>query len=115
MTYVDSWNDMASATPGRRVTVPSWPGRVACAVAVAALALLVWRPGTPGYVVGYLLGDIVVPGLAVAYRHSAESRRKDPWFVRTSGPGRLLLVAVLAGVLIGLGNAWLLATELAKV
>jgi hypothetical protein len=115
VAYVDSWQDAPSASPTRRVTVPSWPGQAACAVSVVALALLIWRPGTPAYVIGYLLGAIAGPVLAVAYRFVAENRRKDPWFVRTSGPSRLVLVSVLAGIAIGLGHAWLLATELAKV
>lgn len=114
MAFVDSLLN-TGPTSANRVTAPNWPARTAAVVCLVAIALLVWRPNTPALVVGYVLGAVACPALAVVHRFMTENRRKSPWYVRTSGSGRVLLVAVLTGVAVGVLHAWLLATELAKI
>lgn len=104
----------SSGSGSLSLSVVRWPGYVAAVTAFVAIVLLLLTPGTAGYAAGYVLGAVVGPVMAVVHRFSLESRQKSPWFVRSLTPGRLLAAAVVLGLAVGLLNAWLLATELAK-
>lgn len=114
MSFIDATRTAAPSGASASVTVARWPGIMALAAAGLALVLLVWSPATWAYAVGYVLGAVVGPVAAVAHRFSFESRQKNPWFVRTLTPGRVIAGSVLVGLAIGLAHAWFLATELAK-
>ncbi len=97
------------------VRVPAWPGAVAAAAALVSAGLLVVASGQPVVcVVGYLLGAVAAPALAVVHRVLAERARKHPWFVYAARPGQMVMLALALGMAAGLGHAWFLATELAK-
>ena len=114
MSFIDASSTVAQSSGTGSVSVARWPGYVAVTATCAAIALLLLTPGTVGYAAGYVLGAVVGPVMAVAHRFSFESRQKNPWFVRSLTPGRLIAAAVGLGLAVGLVHAWLLATELAK-
>ncbi|MBF4765000.1 hypothetical protein ISU07_17855 [Nocardioides islandensis] len=115
MSFLNDAGSAALVTPDSRVRAATWPGYTAvitgcCSAAMAFLGhanLLMLG-------LGYVLGAVITPVLAVFYRVIFENRRKDPWFVRSTRPGRVMTLGVLFGVAAGMVNAWLLATEFAK-
>ena len=114
MSFVDALTRTNEPNVGQSVGVARWPSLAAAGTAAAAVLLAILPLGTWGFVAGYTLGAVVTPALAVAHRYSLASREKNLWFVRNKGPGRLMISTLTVGLLIGMVNAWWLATELAK-
>jgi len=115
-------NLMTSSSSSTReaVVAPAWPVLVAvAALVVAALAaLLNIAPGdgvsVPMLLLGYLAGAIITLVMSAIYRSLRNSRRNHPRFRVQLWLDRLVGFLALAGLLVGLANAFLLATELAK-
>ena len=97
------------------VRVPTWPAYAALLSSLLAAGLLVQASGRPVIAgLGYVFGAVITPVFAVAHRILYESTRKNPWFVHSEIPGRIVIVALTIGLVAGMGHAWFLATELAK-
>lgn len=101
------------------VRAPAWPACAAAAVALLSVAaavsgLVLDPPSKPVLAVGYLLGAVVTTVVASTYRAMRNQRRPDPRFRPQVWLDRLAKGALVVGVLAGLLNAFLLATELAK-
>jgi hypothetical protein len=102
------------------VRAPVWPGLAAAATAVLSVAavvvsVLVLDPrSVPVLVGGYVLGAVVTTVAASVYRAQRNQRRPDPRLRPVPGRVRLVSAALVVGVVAGLVNAFLLATELAK-
>jgi hypothetical protein len=104
------------------VRVPRWSGFAL--VAVAAAAVLVGILGYAGQlpegaripllVAGYLLGAVGVTALAATHRALINGRRKHPRFRPSPALDRVARAGLWVGLAAGLGDAFLLATELAK-
>jgi hypothetical protein len=115
MSFLDDREIAAPLAPGEPVRIPSWPGFFGVVVGLLSLLIAIVGKGDVALLgAGYVLGAVAAPALAVAHRYFAEARRKDPWFVGSSRPGRVIALGVGVGLAAGLANAWLLATELAK-
>ena len=103
MSFLDDTRE--TAAPGATVRVPTWPGLAGVLAGVCSLitAFLADRV-VPLLVLGYVLGAVVVPALAVLHRYYAEARRKDPWFVGSPRSGAVITTAVVLGVTFGTGQ-----------
>jgi hypothetical protein len=103
-----------------RVAAPWWPVAAATGFALAAVALalanwlLLATVSVPLLALGYVVGALAPTVLASVYRALRNSRRRHPKFRVQPGLDRLALTAMTIGVVAGLVNAVLLATELAK-
>ena len=98
---------------------PAWPVAAAAASAIVALTIAVLgaratAPSVPLLVAGYVFGAVVTVALSAVFRALRDARRKHPRFRVNLLLNRLVAVVVGVGFLAGLGNAFLLATELAK-
>jgi hypothetical protein len=108
-------NTQQGAAPAVSVRVPAWPGRAALLSSLIAAGLLILASDRLVVsALGYVFGAVITPAFAVAHRYLYESARKNPMFVYSSLPGRLVFAALTIGLLSGVGHAWFLATELAK-
>lgn len=105
---------------GSRATAPIWLSVVSAFMALASIAVLsvtvAQLPAIPVVltVIGYVTGAILCMIAASFYRASRDSRRSRPDFRVTRGWDKLVTVSVTVGIVAGLANAILLATELAK-
>jgi hypothetical protein len=101
-------------------TVPWWPAGAASGCALVALVLVlidlsVIQPvSVPLLILGYLLGALVTTAFAATYRAKRDGKRRHRLFRVPVALNRLVIAATCVGVLAGIGNAVLLATELAK-
>lgn len=114
MAFLDDFPDSAPQL-GVSSAVSRWPALSAFGSAVVAAALLAPVVRTEWlFVAGYAIGCVLVPLFAVIHRVLFQQRRKSPWFIHSTTPGRLVAAALVLGVSAGVGHTWLLATELAK-
>lgn len=103
-----------------RITSPTWPmlcAWVCVVLAAAAATLAALAPQSPVIVTtsaGYALGALFTTAFASAYRSVRDRLRSNPRFRPRPGIDRLATSAVVVGFLVGMVNAFLLATELAK-
>ena len=108
-----------SAAQTRPVRAPRWPvvgAAVLLAVSAAVLVLVVLgdQPSMLATGVGYVTGAIGVSLLVVVHRLRTQQIDHSPRYQPSSAlaaAGRLVL---LLGLAVGLGNAYFLATEIAK-
>jgi len=114
MAFTEAINQVDQPRSQESVRVAAWPGYTGLVASAVSVLLLIANPATWGPVLGYVLGAVITPGLAVAHRYSLESRQKNPWFVRARRPGQIVVAALVIGMVAGIGHTWLLATELAK-
>ena len=111
---------MSSAFSDRVVVVtPRWPALTSVAAAVIALvvAVLEAMQGTRSLavlVLGYGLGAVATTALCAVHRALRDGRRRDPRFRVERGFDALARASMGLGLLAGLADAFLLATELAK-
>ncbi|MFC8734551.1 hypothetical protein ACFT5B_19010 [Luteimicrobium sp. NPDC057192] len=117
---------MTAATPVMSTRVehpraPRWPALVAasCAVVAVVTAIVALAADEHAVVIaatvtGYALGALGVGVFANVYRAKANRARQHPEFRPTPMWPRLVRAALVAGVVAGLVDAFLLATELAK-
>lgn len=104
-----------------RVTAPGWPVAGALVVTVASIGIaaasvmLVGFASLPLVTAGYVLGAIATTVLVSIYRATRNSRRNHPRFRVQRGRDRVAGVTMCIGIVAGLANAVLLATELAKL
>lgn len=97
------------------VSAPAWPAYVvALAVLVSAVALLLGVNDLTSAVVGYLSGALLAPAFTIAYRFGRRSAASSPFFIPRPRVERAVHALVVLGILAGVGNAWFIATELAK-
>lgn len=97
------------------VTAPSWPAYAVGASAVVSLVCLVLGLDDLTFaVVGYLAGALLSPALTIAYRFGRRGAATSPWFVPRPRLERAVTTLLVLGILAGIGNAWFVATELAK-
>ncbi len=101
------------------VRVPSWPVLAAStATALAGVLVLPAVARAEGLVtvglVGYLLGALVTPVLAVVARWQHQRASSSRRFVVVRWHARVLHAALGIGLAAGLVHAWLVATELAR-
>jgi hypothetical protein len=100
--------------------VPWWPAGASgasalVAVALVALDLFVLQPvSIPLVVVGYVLGALATTAFAATYRALRDGQRRKRMYRVPVRLNRVVVAATCVGVLAGIGNAVLLATELAK-
>lgn len=103
-----------------RVRAPWWPAAAsATAVVAAGVILLVALGSSPGAgtlptILGYAIGAVLPSIFSAIYRAQRNSRRVSPTFRPSPVLDRFVLTCSIVGFLVGLGNAFLLATELAK-
>jgi hypothetical protein len=81
---------------------------------VAAILVPPARSSLAVAVLGYGLGALVTPVLAVLHRFKKQAALKSVYYVGRVRYEHLALIALCVGVLAGLCHAWLAATELAK-
>ena len=105
-----------SDSPAQSVHAPAWPVHGAAAAALGSAIALTWASQGDELwgVVGYVLGALVTPLLMVAYRLLRRTARKNPAYVPRPRLERLLVVATVTGIVVGVLHAWFVATELAK-
>jgi hypothetical protein len=111
---------VTSTTSGQRVHAPSWPPALSAATAVLAILTAVLDvtvltpPSRVVLLAGYLLGAVGTVAFASVYRALRNSRRRDPRFRVQRGLDTAVAWLTGVGVVAGMVNAALLATELAK-
>lgn len=104
-----------------RVRAPWWPiAGSLFAVAVSAALFVIHlvnfeARSIPLLIVGYLTGAVATTVLASVYRALRNARRSHPRFQPQRPLDRAAVGAMVIGLLAGMGNAVLLATELAKL
>jgi len=111
-------------SPGKAHDAPraaAWPATVALAAAVAATACAVLAAISPhatvrlaAAAVGYLLGAVVVTLLVSVHRSKDNRARQHPEFRPRPVWGRVVLVALVLGLVAAAVDAFLLATEVSK-
>lgn len=107
---------MTSGVAARVQRAPVWPVVSLGVLLVVALALALLARSAGGWVypaLGYALGALGAAALLPIYRLLARSRQGRT-FRRSPGLDRLALALACAAFAVGLGCAFLLATELAK-
>jgi hypothetical protein len=94
---------------------PRWPAPVSGAACLVALSALLLGGGEFRIaLVGYLVGAIVVPIITIVYRFKRQAARKSPFFIPNLTVERLMFALLGLALLTDIGNAWHMATELAK-
>lgn len=103
-----------------RTRTPRWPAVVIVVVVLVAAVLLGAQRVDDGQVrllsavAGYVLGALVATALASVYRARRNTARLSNEFRPSRGLDRLVSTTLVVGLLVGLVQAFLLATELAK-
>lgn len=87
-------------------------GAAGAALVVAALCLV--PRSLVLSVIGYLLAPIAVTILVSWFRYRDARASQSPYYATQPGQMRLATVMVVVSFLIGLGHAWIIATEVAK-
>lgn len=109
-----SW-DASTAGSVRPVKAPTWPIWMAVATAVASVLLLLPASSSSALAIaGYCAGAVLTPAFTVIFRFGKQSATQNPFYIPQRSAERLLQVALVVGILAGVGHAWLVATELAK-
>ncbi|HEY8720196.1 hypothetical protein [Pengzhenrongella sp.] len=109
-----------ATVPADTVRPARWPvlGATACAAVSAAILVLAilgnerTSLGLTGF--GYLAGSIGVSLLVVVHRMRKQQAEQSLWFEPRPGLAAAARVVLWFGLLVGLGNAFFLATEIAK-
>lgn len=102
------------------VRPPRWPVAAAVACLVASLlALILAAAGDQSSIlpiagVGYLLGSIGVAVFIVIHRMRKQRAQQSNWYEPRRGVAVAAKYVLALGLLAGAGNAFLLATEIAK-
>ena len=109
-----------SAPSAARTQAPRWPALAMAAVVLTAVGLLVAQRVDDGQVrlvaaiVGYALGALAATALASVYRAGANTARLSTEFRPIPWLDRMVTALLFLGVVVGLAQAFFIATEMAK-
>lgn len=81
---------------------------------VVSAALLIPRSAATS-IAGYLLAPLIVTAAVSAYRFRDIRASQSPWYAASPKQRQLSTVILICSFLVGLGHAWLIATEIAKM
>lgn len=81
---------------------------------IVSAALLLPRSATTS-IAGYLLAPLIVTAAVSAYRFRDIRASQSPWYAASPKQRQLSTVILICSFLVGLGHAWLIATEIAKM
>ena len=107
-------------SPARTTRPARWPvlGAIAClgfSAGILVLAILGDQRDSMFLTgLGYVTGSIGVSLLVVVHRMLKQKAEQSLWYEPRSGFARAAGMILVLGLLVGLGNSFLLATEIAK-
>ena len=119
-TFTDFDASMPATAPADAARPPRWPvlGATGCAaISAAILGLAILgdqRTSLALTALGYLAGSIGVSLLVVVHRIRKQRAEQSLWFEPRPGLATAARWVLWIGLLVGLGNAYFLATEIAK-
>ena len=106
--------------PARTTRPARWPvlGATAClGFSAGILVLAIWGDQKGSMLLtglGYVTGSIAVSLLMVVHRMLKQKAEQSLWYEPRRGFAKAAGVILVLGLLVGLGNSFFLATELAK-
>jgi hypothetical protein len=105
--------------PGKAVLAPAWPLVVSALSVVLSGTLLALAVGKgaddlPLFAWGYVCGAVVAVLFVIVFRNAKVAAQRNAWYSPRQRLSQAALVLITAGILLGVGHAWFLATELAK-
>jgi hypothetical protein len=110
----------SAAEPSDPVRPPRWPvvgATVFLVISAAMLVLEVFSDQTSSMLLtglGYVAGSLGVSVLVVVHRMRKQRAEQSLWYEPRRGLATAARVVLMLGLLAGLGNAFFLATEIAK-